>query len=883
MDDAENPPAGNIARAEAAERARILAVDSYQVHLDLSGARDPERAGYPSRTRVTFSCSEPGAGTFLDFIHGGVSAVTLNGHRLDPGSCVVGDRILLPGLAARNTAIVEGTALYSTSGEGLHRYTDPADGETYLYTQFEPADARRVFANFEQPDLKAEFDFTVTAPAGWHVASNGAARGREENPDGTTTHFFEPTRRIPTYITAVLAGPYHRATDSWRREGPDGTVLEVALGAACRASLAPHFDAGAIFETTKRGLDFFHDLFGYPYPWGKYDQAFVPEYNLGAMENPGLVTFTESYVFTSRATEAQYEARDTTLLHEMAHMWFGDLVTMRWWDDLWLKESFADYMGTLAAAEAAGRPAAWVTFASRRKAWAYVQDQLPTTHPIVADIPDLEAARQNFDGITYAKGASVLKQLAAYVGRDAFTAAARGYFRRHAYGNTTLRDFLDALEDASGRDMGAWADAWLRTAGVPVLGVELGDDGGGRPGAVLTSATLRQEGRDPQAGTRVLRPHLLRLGLFELRGGALERTGSLDVEATGAATELGALAGRPRPALVLPNDGDLTYAKVRLDPVSAETLLGHLDTLDEPLARATAWASLWNMVRDAILPAPRFLGAVRRMAASAREVSVLQQLLEQAATAVEAYCSPALRSGEHQLLVEAVHGHLAAAEPGSDHQLAFARSLAALARAGGADETVVDLLAGNAAIPGLVVDEQLRWALLQAAAARALVDVDRLDEELAAVPSAVAMVGHAVAVAARPSLQAKREAWDAALSGAGPDGRALSNDLLSAAVRGFGIGSHELLDGFTAGYWPELSGIWSRMSIGQATRVVEGLFPRRQDLGPEGPEAHPVLAAADAWLRENAEAPPALRRIVLEQRDHLSRSLRAQAASETQD
>ena len=866
----------NLGREEAATRARIVSVLAYDVELNLADARDPSVFGYRSQTTVRFT-AEPGASTFLDFIHDGVESVVLNGRELAPTDAVVGSRVLLDSLAAENTAVVLGTALYSTSGEGMHRYVDPADGETYLYTQYEPADARRVFANFEQPDLKAEFTFSVTAPAAWHVASNSRVARRDDHGDGTATWRFVPTERMSTYITALMAGPYHYVSDHWTGRTSDGTVVEVPLGLACRASLAPHFDADALFGTTKRGLDFFHEMFDYPYPWGKYDQAFVPEYNLGAMENPGLVTFTESYVFTSRATEAQFEARANTLMHEMAHMWFGDLVTMRWWDDLWLKESFADYMGTLAVDEATAHETAWVTFANRRKAWAYVQDQLPTTHPIVADIPDLEAARQNFDGITYAKGASVLKQLVAYVGRADFTAAVRSYFLRHAFGNTTLADFLDELEAASGHDMRAWSAAWLESAGVPELAVELVQDDAGK----VTSAFLTQASEDPATGRQTMRPHVMRLGVFDLRGGVLLRTESFDVEVAGARTELQQLVGGRRPALVLPNDADLTYAKVRFDDVSLATLLGHLDTLDESLARATAWASLWNMVRDGVLPAPRFLDAVRRMAHSVREAGVLQLLLDQMRAAVLDYCAPGLRGREHALTVARIQELVVAAEPGSDAQVAFARCLAALARDGGADSLVAGLLDGSRTVHGLAVDEELRWALLQAGAARGFVDAATLDGELTQGPSAVASVGHALARAARPVASVKREAWNTALSGVGADGFALSNDALTATVQGFRIGGHELLDGYYAGYWPALDGIWSSMSIGQATRVVQGLFPSHQDHLGGDPAMHPVVLEADEWLGDHPGAPRALRRIVVEQRDHLARSLRAQAVSVT--
>jgi aminopeptidase N len=466
----------NLQRSEAAARSALISTTSYDVSLDLRQAPDPEVAGYPSRSMINFT-AQPGASTFLDFI-GTVDSVFLNGKGLRVEAVVDGARIRLDNLQAENQVTVTGTALYSRSGEGMHRFVDPADGQCYLYTQYEPADARRVFANFEQPDLKAPYTFHVMAPAHWHVASNGAEVNRTllTSDPATARWDFATTEPMSTYITTVLAGPYFKVEDRWQAALDDGTSLDVPLALYCRASLADSFDADELFRLTKSGLDFFNRLFDYPYPWGKYDQAFVPEYNLGAMENPGLVTFTESYVFTSRATDAQYQARANTLLHEMAHMWFGDLVTMQWWDDLWLKESFADYMGTLGVDQATVWDTAWVNFANKRKAWAYVQDQLPTTHPIVADIPDLEAAKQNFDGITYAKGASVLKQLVAYVGFEAFIAGSREYFRKHAYGNTSLADLLAALSTASGRDLAGWAQQWLQTSGISTLALDISED-----------------------------------------------------------------------------------------------------------------------------------------------------------------------------------------------------------------------------------------------------------------------------------------------------------------------------------------------------------------------------------------------------------------------
>ncbi|MFL4474797.1 aminopeptidase N [Paeniglutamicibacter sp. MACA_103] len=868
-------PNENLSREEAAWRAGTLRVLSCEVDLDLSAAQDPSVTGYRSLTTLRFNAVGT-TGTFIDFIHESVESITLNGSPIDPAEAVAGSRIHLTGLTegegAVNTVVIDGHARYSRSGEGLHRYVDPADGQTYCYTQFEPADARRVYANFEQPDLKAPFTFIVRAPQHWHVASNQSAARVDNHGDGTATTHFAPTLPISTYITTVLAGPYFVATDSYSRTLSDGTELVIPLNATCRASLAKHFDARAILELTRAGLDFFHELFDYPYPWGKYNSAFVPEYNLGAMENPGLVTFTEHYVFTSRATEAQHEARANTIMHEMVHMWFGDLVTMAWWDDLWLKESFADYIGTLANAEATEFATAWVAFASRRKGWAYVADQLPSTHPIVADIGDLEAAKQNFDGITYAKGASVLKQLAAYVGADAFRDAARSYFRAHEYANTTLADFLDALAAASGRDMGTWADAWLKTAGVPRLAVELSLAEG-----KVTAASLAQSGTDPVTGKDIAHPHVLNVGVFNVIDGALTRTASHRVEVAGSSVPLPFLIGEARPDLLLPNDGDDTYAMVDFDDVSLATLLGHLGTLADPLARATCWAALWNMVRDAKLPAPEFLAAVRKHAESVTEVGVFAQLLGQATTAVNRYLPPALRDAERAALATALAAWLERAEAGSDKQVAAARALAVLARGKVAAPLVDSLLAGEQPFAGLELDEDLRWALWQAKAASGTLDepaLARLEADAAAHPSAVATSGRLLALAARPDAAVKKAAFTAVLTGCNADGSALSNEAVSATAAGFLLGTHELLDGHYADYWPALEGIWESMSIGMATRVIAGLFPAAQDVGDDA--VHPVMARLDSWLGERPDAPRALRRILLEERDYLARALAAQ-------
>ncbi len=871
----QNPSHENLRRAEAAVRSALITVQSYDVSVDVRSAADPSVAGFTTQSIITFTAAEAGSETFLDFIGSSVHAVILNGHAQPLADVVDGSRIWLRALEAENQVTVIGTGAYSRSGEGLHRFVDPADGRTYLYTQYEPADARRVFANFEQPDLKAPFTFHVTAPSEWEVASNGAVAALTPlTSDASASRWdFASTRPISTYITSILAGPYHREQDHWSRQFDDGTSLDVPLAAYCRASLAEHFDAKRIFETTKAGLAFFHTLFDYPYPFGKYDQAFVPEYNLGAMENPGLVTFTDNYVFTSRATDTQHQLRANTIMHEMAHMWFGDLVTMFWWDDLWLKESFADYMGHLAVAGATDWGAkSWVLFANKRKAWAYIQDQLPSTHPIVADIRDLEAAKQNFDGITYAKGASVLKQLVAFVGFEAFMAGSRRYFREHAYGNTSLKDLLDVLSAASGRDLTEWARQWLQTSGISTLHAELDAHDG-----VLTRLSLHQDALDPVTDRQEPRPHRLKIGFYDFAGsGALERTDSLELDVLGAVTVVEAAAGKPRPALLLINDGDLSYAKVRLDDVSEATVLASLDKLADPMARALCWSALWNAARDGAMPAARYIDAVERFAPSESDLGVLASLLDNARTAVERYCAAGERGEAREGVLEAVVSRLHAADAGSDQQLVWARAFAAVARRSDSHRGLAaGLLSGTTAVPGLSIDPELRWALWQALAATGHATPEELAAELVGDNRASARTGHLTAVSAQPAAEVKQHAWQEAVHGT-----ALSNELLSATIEGFRQGTPELLNPFTEPYFAAIAGVWAERSIELSGRIVRGLYPGAQDLvAGQQPSEHPVVLRTDQWLASNEAAPAALRRIVIEQRDQLMRSLHAQQVS----
>ncbi|MGW7083746.1 aminopeptidase N [Streptomyces sp. NPDC054871] len=849
-------PGENLSRDEAQERAALLSVDGYEVFLDLRsaiGESDQEPRTFRSVTTLRFRSAEPGATSFADLIAPSVTALSLNGKDLDPSEVFDGTRITLEDLAAENELVVDAQCAYSRTGEGMHRFVDPEDGEVYLYTQYEPADSRRVFANFEQPDLKAPFRFEVRAPEGWTAWSNGAG----ELVDGVWK--FAETKPISTYITAIVAGPYHYVTDSYSRTFEDGTTLDIPLGAMCRKGLAKHFDADDVFLVTKQGLDFFHDNFDYPYPFGKYDQAFVPEYNLGAMENPGCVTFREEFIFRGKVTQASYERRANVILHEMAHMWFGDLVTMRWWDDLWLKESFADFMGSFSMVEATRFTNGWITFANNRKAWAYRADQLPSTHPVTADIRDLEDAKLNFDGITYAKGASVLKQLVAYAGRDAFLEGARRYFKRHAYGNTRLGDLLSVLEETSGRDMASWSRAWLQTAGVNSLTPQVLLNAEGR----ITELSVVQEAAESHPE---LRPHRVAVGLYRRTPeGELTRYARAELDVDGPRTIVSELAGEEAPDLVLVNDDDLTYCKIRFDETSLDTLRAHLGDLTDPLARALCWSALWNLTRDALMPARDFIGLVLRFAGRESDIGVLQMLHTWADSALTFYAAPEWREEGGRALAEGALRELRIAEPGSQHQLTWARFFAAVASSAADLQLLQGLLEGTAKIDGLDVDQELRWSLLGPLAAHGVADERVLAAELARDDTASGKRHQVRCLAARPSEAVKAQAWASVV-----ESDSLSNALVAATISGFAQSSQrELIAPYAPLYFAAIERVWAERSIQIGMDVVKGLFPLLQD--DQG-----TLDAADLWLASHESAAPALRRLVLEARDDLARSLRAQ-------
>ncbi|MFE2374503.1 aminopeptidase N [Streptomyces sp. NPDC059398] len=850
-------PGTNLTREEARQRASLLTVDSYRIDLDLSGAQ--EGGTYRSETTVRFRSAEAGAETFIDLIAPTVHEAVLNGTPLDVGAVFADSRIALPGLlAGENELRVVADCAYTNTGEGLHRFVDPVDDQAYLYTQFEVADARRVFPNFEQPDLKATFQFTVKAPEGWTVISNSPTPEPRDR-----VWEFEATPRISTYITALIVGPYHSVHSSYEKDG-----VTVPLGIYCRPSLAEFLDADAIFDVTRQGFDWFQEKFDYAYPFAKYDQLFVPEFNAGAMENAGAVTIRDQYVFRSKVTDAAYETRAETILHELAHMWFGDLVTMEWWNDLWLNESFATYTSIACQAYADGSrwPHSWTTFANSMKTWAYRQDQLPSTHPIMADITDLDDVLVNFDGITYAKGASVLKQLVAYVGMDEFFQGVQAYFKEHAFGNTRLSDLLGALEKTSGRDLKAWSTAWLETAGINILRPEIEVDGEGR----ITSFAVRQEAPELPAGAKgvpTLRPHRIAIGCYDLDGdGRLVRTDRIELDVDGERTEVSFPQDKPRPAVILLNDDDLSYAKVRLDEESLRFVTEHLGDFAESLPRALSWASAWDMTRDGELATRDYLALVLSGISKESDIGVVQSLHRQVKLALDLYADPAWREAGLSQWTDATLAHLRAADAGSDHQLAWARAFAATARTPLQLDLLNGLLEGEESIEGLAVDTELRWAFVHRLAAVGRFDEEEIAAELQRDQTSAGERHAASARAARPTDAAKAEAWASVV-----ESDQLPNAVQEAVIGGFvQTDQHEVLAPYTEKYFAAVKGVWESRSHEMAQQVAVGLYPGLQ-------VSQETLDATDAWL-ESAGPNAALRRLVSESRSGVERALRAQAA-----
>ena len=844
-----------ITRAETSHRAELLAVRSYSIVLDLTCGDKVFR----STSVIDFDCTEPGAATYVDLVAETVHEITLNGLAIDPADAWAQGRIALTGLAARNELRVVADCAYTADSKGMHRAVDSADGRVYCYTNCEPADARRVYANFEQPDLKAAFTFEVIAPAHWTVLSNQPAPEPEPTGPGATAEkavwHFPPTPRISTYLTVIVAGEYHIETDT--HTTPGGQVIP--LGVACRQSLASHLEADDMFTVTKQGLDYYTEVFDGPYPFEKYDQVFVPEFSAGAMENAGCVTFSERLLFRSKVTDTMYELRAMVILHEMAHMWFGDLVTMKWWDDLWLNESFADFSAALASAEGTRFTDAWTTFSGSRKTWGYMQDQLPTTHPIAGDVPTLSEAIANFDGISYAKGASVLKQLAAYIGRDSFFAGIRAYFAEHHHANATLASLLAALEQSSGLSLGDWSKAWLQTAGPNTLRSEfiVGADGTFDEFAVLQEAT-------PEHPT--LRPHHIAIGLYnKTADGALVRTRQVEVDVSGARTEVPGLTGLAQPDLILLNDDDLGYAIIRFDDRSLATLAESIGDFADPLARTVSWSAALDMVQRAELSVPAFVRILVGGMSKEPAVSVLQILHMTAARLMAVTADPRWLPAGKQQLADAALGLLQAAEPGSDHQLAWMQLLGWTAATPAQLDFLAGILAGNVVVDGLAVDTELRWTLLRRLAAMGRADDADIESELERDPTDAGRRHAAASRASIPDAAHKEAAWQLMVQS-----QELGHEGVQQVAAGFGQPEHaDLLAPYVDAYFEALPEIWETRGDHLRRLLGDGLFP-------SWAASAELLQRVDDFLAAEARD-PSMVRVLVERRDTIERVLRSRA------
>lgn len=844
-------PGVNISQIEAEERSKYLSIDSYDVTLKIV----PGQETFYSKSMVHFFCNEPGIDTFIDAPARRVISATLNGTPIDVSN-FDGESIFLKNLAAENELVVELDSIFSKNGEGLQYSVDPADQEVYLYSQCAPALTRHMYACFDQPDLKATFTLTATVPNHWEAISNSPVLSK--TPDGAeyTTWSFPPTARIATYVTAFIAGPYHHVHDEYIGE------KKIPLGIYCRKSLAQHLDHEKIFTVTKQGFKYFEKVFGLAYPFDKYDQIAVVDYNWGAMENVGAVTFKEElFVYRSRVTERLYKYRANTILHEMSHMWFGNMVTMQWWNDVWLNESFAEWASYTATQEATEYKDIWTEFNARRKTWALRQDQMTSTHPIVVDVKDIDTANNNFDGITYAKGASVLMQLVAYVGRDNFIRGLQKYFAKHAYKNTTLADLLVELEATSGRDLKAWSATWLQTAGANTLRPSLKVVDG-----VYTGVGIIQEAPTMPVGSTELRPHRMAIGLYDNRHGVILRRRSVELDVAGPLTHVPELVGEKVADLVLLNDGDMTYAKIRFDEHSLETLKRDLGKIGDSLARALCSSAAWDMLRDAEISSTDFVDIALAGLPGETDITVVSQVTEQLATAVDQYAHPSVRDGLRARVAKDLEALMDSAEPSSDHQLQFSRSFATLAITDQQNQRIQSILKGE--LKGLTIDADLRWHLLCSLAERGLVTRPQLDEELKKDASTLGELSHLHAIAALPTVEDKAMAWAQIAS------EETSNANRVALINGFNrpLG-RELIESYVDNYFELVLVMSKRKSLEATTRFTQYAFPIYVT-------TQATLDKANYWLDVTGkDATSGLRRLVAEGRDALARALKVQQKS----
>ncbi len=842
-------PGLNSTRAEAAERSAHLSIKSYEVDLDLTQGDEL----FISHTVVKFSCNKPGYSTFIDAVGKSVISATLNGQVVDTAN-YDGESIFINNLAAENELVIKMNGVYSKTGEGLQRSVDPVDNEIYLYSQGETAFIRKMYPCFDQPDLKATFTLTVTAPDHWQVISNNPEKEKISSADKKAKWSFTTTPRISTYITALIAGPYYKVQDEYVGK------KKVPLGIYCRKSLAEFLDPEDIFLITKQGFAYFEKVFGFEYPFEKYDQIAVVDFNWGAMENAGAVTFLERLlVFRSKVTERMYNARANTILHEMAHMWFGDMVTMKWWDDLWLNESFAEWSSYLAMVEATRFKKSWTGFNQERKNWAYRQDQLSSTHPIVSDMKDIDTVAGNFDGISYAKGASVLQQLVSHVGRDNFILGLQKYFAKHAFKNTTLDDLLVELTQASGRDLKPWVSTWLQTAGVNTLrpSLEIEND-------TYKSVAIVQEAPTMPVGSSELRPHRMAVGLYDLVGNKIALRKRVELDVAGSKSAVSELAGEKVADLLLINDQDLTYTKIRFDDRSIATLKAHLGKIDDSLTRALCWSAAWDMLRDAEISATDFIEIALAGLPGEDDIATVTIIATQLTTAVELYSAPGKRDSARLKVGNAYEQMVRSAAAGSDHQLQFARNFTSFASSAEHNDFIKEMLEGK--LSGLKVDADLRWSFVIALAERGLMDKAALSAELLKDNTLTGQLSHTTALASLPTAEAKAETWKSITT------EEISTSQREAKLAGFMRALHRpLLNAYVDPYFDLLLDTWGKKSYEVASKFVVGMYPIYVT-------TQATLDKTIDWLNTTGKDGQAgLRRLVSEGRDSLERALKVQA------
>lgn len=843
-------PNTNITHEEAKIRAKTITVSSYEISLEL----EKNKKTFRSVSKIKFLAT-PQSESFIDAITHKIEKIVLNNTPLAIENFSTKHRITLPNLQDKNELLVVAQFDYMNTGEGLHRFVDPVDEETYLYTQFEVPDARRVFAVFEQPDMKANFTFNVTAPKEWKIISNSPTPVAKPINKTHAIWNFAPTPKISSYITAIIAGPYQSEHSEYVNQ--NGT--KIPLGIFSRKSLAKHVDANNIFEITKNGFKFYEENFQTPYPFTKYDQIFVPDFNAGAMENASAVTFLEDYIFDSKVTEATIERRTITILHELAHMWFGDLVTMRWWNDLWLNESFAEYMSTLATAEATQWKDAWSTFAATEKNWAYRQDQLSSTHPIVAKINDLEDVLVNFDGITYAKGASVLKQLVSWVGKEPFMLGIKAYFEKYAWKNTQLEDFLAELEKASGRNLKAWAEQWLETAGVNTLKSKISVNEHKK----ITNFMITQTAPKNHP---TLRQHRLAIGFYNLVDNKFVRTKKFEIDISGSETEVNSIVGFTKPDLVVINDDDLTYAKIRFDEESLKTIHKNFKNLTNSLTRTLIWNSLWDTNRDGQTAPHKYVQFILENIKHETNSSMRSVLLKQLATTIDLYLDRTKHKETIVNTAQCLWQLSKDAIAGSDAQLQFIKMFANYAHTKEFAHIVQQLLENKLKLPGLIIDTDLSWHLLNCLVTAGYATEEAIMKQFATDKTANGMQELAYAKATIPSLETKKHTWDSMLT------TELTNSILASTIAGFTeVVDSKLLEPFVDLYFAAIKKVWETKTYEIAQQIIFGLYPTV--LANQG-----LVDQTEKWLQENIDANPALQRLMLENLDGVKRALVAQKA-----